>query len=328
MKRRERLKKKKYLASKDTKKQVKTSQTPVEEKENKNSIYYKHYKKLLLIPFIMLLLAIVVLIANTATTGYFINRGISFTGGLEATIINPQVDVGTIKADLMNEFPDNELEVRSIQKEGIITEIKVKTDITLEETAEVERFFSEVEKSSKPLSKDDISKESFGASMGSSFFSQLMVAVIIALVFMGFIVFLYFKSFIPSSAVILAAISDIIVTIAVIDLMGMKVGTAGIAALLMLIGYSVDTDILLSTRVLKNKEGTVYNRIITAMKTGMTMTITTTAAVVVTLMVAEPDVLKEIMTIILIGLIVDIINTWLQNAGIIRWWMEKKESEN
>ena len=96
----------------------------------------------------------------------------------------------------------------------------------------------------------------------------------------------------------------------------------------MLIGYSVDTDILLSTRVLKRKEGTIYDRVISALKTGLTMNLTTLSALLVALYFSNSPVLSQIMTILLIGLVIDIMNTWIQNAGILRWYMEKKHNES
>ena len=103
---------------------------------------------------------------------------------------------------------------------------------------------------------------------------------------------------------------------------------AGIAAFLMLIGYSVDTDILLSMRVLKMKEGSVMDRVYSAMKTGLTMNITTLAAVAVTLSFILSLDIKQVMIIILIGLLVDIVNTWIQNAGLLRWHLEKKHKKH
>jgi preprotein translocase subunit SecF len=142
---------------------------------------------------------------------------------------------------------------------------------------------------------------------------------------MAIVVFIYFKSFAPSIAVVLAALSDIIITMSITNLMGMKLSTAGIAAFLMLIGYSVDTDILLTTKVVKAKDGDMFSNILGAMKTGMTMTITTLVAVTVALIVAESPQLIQIMTIILIGLSVDLINTWIQNVAIIRFYLEKRD---
>ena len=94
----------------------------------------------------------------------------------------------------------------------------------------------------------------------------------------------------------------------------------------MLIGYSVDTDILLSTRVLKRKEGSVLDKTVDAAKTGLMMSLTAIAAVLIALIFTQSSVLKEIMIIIIIGLLADIIYTWIQNAGILRWYLERKNA--
>ena len=91
----------------------------------------------------------------------------------------------------------------------------------------------------------------------------------------------------------------------------------------MLIGYSVDTDILLTTRVLRSKEGTVFDRVMSAMKTGMIMSTTSLAAVIVAYIFTQSDVIKQIMLILAIGLAFDIIYTWFQNASILRWSLKK-----
>jgi len=148
--------------------------------------------------------------------------------------------------------------------------------------------------------------------------------MILAFLFMGIVVLITFRLPAPSLAVILAAASDIIVTLAVVNLLEIKLSKAGIVAFLMLIGYSVDTDILLSTKVLKHKRGTIMDRIYSSMKTGFTMTFTTMGAVAVALFVATSETIIQIMTILLIGLIVDIPMTYLQNTAILRWYLEKK----
>jgi preprotein translocase subunit SecF len=106
--------------------------------------------------------------------------------------------------------------------------------------------------------------------------------------------------------------------------MGLKLNTAGVAAFLMLVGYSIDTDILLSVRVLKRKEGDVFHRVMGALKTGMMMSISALIAVLTAYFLTSSAVIKEIMFILAIGLFGDIIFTWIQNAGILRWHLEKK----
>jgi len=144
---------------------------------------------------------------------------------------------------------------------------------------------------------------------------------------MGIIVFILFRTFVPSVAVIISAFADIIMTLVVVDLFGIKMSSAGIVAFLMLIGYSVDTDILLTTRLLKRSEGSLNQRIHGAFKTGMTMTLTSLMAVLVALLIVQSFsiVLTQIFTILSIGLIFDMFNTWITNVSILKWYMETKK---
>lgn len=133
---------------------------------------------------------------------------------------------------------------------------------------------------------------------------------------------------IPSAAVVLSAISDIIMTLTVVNLMGMSMTSVGIVSLLMLVGYSVDSDILMSSKILKRKEGTLNSRIFSAFKTGITMTATSLAAVLVALVIvfSLSATLAQLFTILAIGLGFDLMNTWIANLGIVKWHIEKKKN--
>lgn len=280
-------------------------------------IYEKEYKKLLIIPVLLLLLAFAQIGLQMARTGDFINKGVSLKGGLTVTI-EKSTDILELQDYLKDRFPSADVSVRALSRTGTqVGTIIEASDLDGDELIDAL-------KTRLKITKDQYSIEVMGSSLGDSFFKETFRALILAFLFMGIVVFIYFRIPIPSIAVILAAFSDIVVTLAIVNIIGMKLSTAGIAAFLMLIGYSVDTDILLSTRVLKSKEGEVIDRVYSAMKTGLTMSITTMVAVTVALIFAQSEVLKQIMTILLIGLLIDLINTWIQNAGILRWYMEKK----
>jgi preprotein translocase subunit SecF len=102
-----------------------------------------------------------------------------------------------------------------------------------------------------------------------------------------------------------------------------------IPVLLMLVGYSVDTDIMLTTKLLKRKEGGSPNkRVVDAMKTGLIMTSTTLGAMLSMLVVSYVYNITDIfyMAIVLIcGLIVDLLSTWLMNAPVLLWYVESKK---
>lgn len=290
------------------------------------NFYDTKYKQLMIIPVVMLILAIVVISIQTATTGSFINKDVSLSGGVTLTITKEgEIDIISLERILESEFINNGISVRSINKGGTQIGVIIVSDIEGTNKAELDSFIKSVENNVGELKEGEYSIEVMGSSLGDSFFKETITALLIAFLLMSLVVFAYFRTFVPSLAVILSAFSDIIVTLAIVNLMGMKIGTGGIAAFLMLVGYSVDTDMLLTTRLLKRKEGTVFDRVISSIKTGMMMTVTTMSALIVAIIFVQSAVIRQIMIIVLIGLAVDIVNTWIQNVGILRYYLEKKK---
>jgi len=291
--------------------------------------YDTQYKKLLWLPFLMLVIAIFLISLQYARTGDFLYKDISLKGGLTITVfLEKDIDIGALNQELQRAYPDQEITVRSLDSLGKQIGFIVDSDMDGSQESNIGALVLSVSSAIKtPLAQDQYTIEFIGSSLGASFFRETIVAVLFAFAFMGLVVILYFRVAIPSLAVILAAFSDIVVTLAIVNLMGIRLSTAGIAAFLMLIGYSVDTDILLSTKLLKRKEGTLMERLIEATKTGMTMTATTLVASVLALIFSESEVIRQIMIILIIGLLVDIINTWIQNVGILRIYLDRKHRQ-
>ena len=157
---------------------------------------------------------------------------------------------------------------------------------------------------------------------------QLFTSISLLLIPFTLVLFaIYFFFSVPSLAVILSAFADMVMTLAVVDYLGIEVSSAGIVAFLMLIGYSVDTDIMLTNRLLKKTSGTVNNQLWNAFKTGMSMTLTVLFAVLISLIITRSlsPVLSQIFTVILIGLIFDMINTWITNTSLLKWYVESVE---
>jgi preprotein translocase subunit SecF len=111
-------------------------------------------------------------------------------------------------------------------------------------------------------------------------------------------------------------------------LVGIPLTLPTTAALLMLIGYSVDSDILLTMRVLK-RQGKLEDKLAGAFHTGIIMTSTTLAAVLsiwVVSALGQIEILRDMAAVLLIGLLLDIMNTWITNASILKWYVEGKVS--
>lgn len=300
----------------------KTEHTETKKRQHPALEFYEHnYKKAMWFTIILLVLSIIIIGVHTAMTGDLIPRGVSLKGGVTITVpTQGAIDTDELQQHLRGSYPQASINVRAMTSAGsTIGFIVDASDVDPEDLLDtLEDEVGSLEK---------FSMETMGSALGEAFFKQTLIAVLIAFVLMSIVVFLSFKTFVPSFAVILSAVSDIAMTVAVIDLFGIRIETAGIAALLMLIGYSVDTDVLLTTRVIKREEGTVFERVIGAMKTGMTMTVTSIAAITVALIFTQSETLRQIMLILLIGLIFDIFNTWIQNVGILRIYMEHRSKK-
>ncbi len=176
---------------------------------------------------------------------------------------------------------------------------------------------------------DDIKfqKREIKPSLGESFFSLGLTVTLIGFILVVIVIFVSFREFIPSVAIIAALIFDIAGALGGMSVFRIPLSLATIPALLMMIGYSVDTDILLTTRVLKRKEGLPGERAHEAMITGLTMTFATLAALIVMITLSylgQLQVIFDISAVLIFGLLADIIATWLMNAPVLLWYVESR----
>lgn len=290
------------------------------EKQTMN-FHDKYYKLLLLIPAILVVLSLIYMVNFYNQNNDFVYKDISLTGGTTVTIYE-SFEISKLEKDLSGSL--NNLNIREIS--DLLTNeqkaVIIETTSSGDETRQVlENYFG------YELTEDNSSFEFTGSTLSESFYKQLLIAILFAFVLMAIVVFIIFRTFVPSTAVIISAFADILMTLVLVNLFGMKISSAGIVAFLMLIGYSVDTDILLTTRILKRKEGNLNQRIFGAFKTGITMTLTSLLAVLFALFVVKSFsiVLSQIFIILSIGLGFDILNTWITNVSILKWYVKKND---
>lgn len=282
------------------------------------AFYTKNYKLLMIIPIIILILSLAFITFNFLSTGELFNRDVTLKGGISATIYtDKEISIETIQKAIKVDSVVRTLTDFSTGKQvGILIEV---SEITAEELKSILETSTNIK-----LTEENYSVEETGSSLGESFFKELMITILIAFIFMSIVVFIIFRTIIPSIAVIFAALIDITVPLAIINLLGMKISSAGIVAFLLLIGYSIDTDILLTTRAIKRTGAPLFQRMYNAMKTGLTMTFSAIAVVTVGMIFSTSPIFKEMFFIIFLGLIVDMFSTWLTNTGILYSYCKKK----
>ncbi|MBU3913372.1 MAG: protein translocase subunit SecF [Nanoarchaeota archaeon] len=291
---------------------------------NKKSEWYdKYYKIFFFIPVLLTLLSLVYLGFFFSQHNDFMLKDASLSGGTTITI-NGDIDTLKLESELKPEVPDVTIRKLTDLRSGKAIAVIVESSINISELKPKVEGVLGYELTTGLNGNSSI--ESTGATLSNNFYKQLIFALIISFILMSLVIFIMFRTFIPSLAVIFAAFSDIVMPLALINILGIRLSAAGIAAFLMLIGYSVDTDILLTTRALKKRDGTLNTRIFGAFKTGILMTLTALAAVLPAFFVITglPESFRQIFLILALGLSADIFNTWLTNASIIKWYCEKK----
>lgn len=271
----------------------------------------KHWKRLMWLPLLALAVSAVVL-ANTAlSTGFILERDVELTGGKQITVPVGSADISLIEKSI----PGSKVQLTS----GITKTLQVSVPYAADETETVAMLKKLVEFEGEPTVR------SIGPVLGEIFFRQALIAFAAAFILMSIVVFAIFRSAVPSGIVILSVVVDIGVTLGIMNVMGIEMSLPVLAALLMLIGYSVDTDILLTTNMLRSRELPMLDRIRNGMKTGLLMTITAIAALLSLYLVTGSFVLERIALVLIIGLCVDVFATWFTNVGILRWHMERRQ---
>jgi preprotein translocase subunit SecF len=267
-------------------------------------------KQLVIIPLVILVISLVALAFMTATTGMPVKPGIDFSGGTALTIITPDT-----KDQLESVFAGYPL----VSIEEGINNGKYLTFSSMDDTQY--ESLSALVSSKYPDARVDQIGEAFGKTLQY----QALIALILAFIGMAIVVFIAFRTLVPSAAVVLSAFADMAMTAVMMNIVGIPLTLGTTAALLMLIGYSVDSDILLTTRVLK-RQGKLADKFSGAFHTGIIMTSTTIAAIIVLFLVSwfgQVIVVEQIAAVLLIGLVFDIMNTWLTNVGILKWYVLK-----
>ncbi len=266
-------------------------------------------QQLMAIPLVLLVLSVAFIGLHLATTGMPVTPGLDFSGGTAVTIRTTETH-----EQLQTVFAGYPLKEISDMNDAKFLKFGTMDDTTA-------KALSALVSAKYP----DASISQISETFGKTLQYQAFIALIMSFIGMAIVVFISVRTFVPSVAVVLSAFADMAMTAAAMNILGINltIGTTG--ALLMLIGYSVDSDILLTNRVLK-RQGKLHDKLAGAFHTGIIMTSTTFAAITALFIVSwlgSIQIIMEISAVLLIGLFFDILNTWLTNAAILKWYVQK-----
>ncbi|GGN91843.1 MULTISPECIES: protein translocase subunit SecF [Haloarcula] len=270
-------------------------------------------RQLVAVPLVVLAVALIVLAGWWAMTGSPVALGVDFTGGSEV-----RIETTLSQQEIRQSFDEPVVSVQGIERatddDNVGNQYVVTFDSsdigairdTVDSNEQMERLQSGT---TSPL---------FGAE------NQRLAVLGVGVAFLGMslLAFAFFRTFVPSIAIVVSAFSDIVIPVAIMNLVGIKLSLGTVAALLMLIGYSVDSDILLNNHVLR-RSGGFYESTYRAMRTGVTMTLTSIAAMAVMAVTATLfgiELMASIGIVLVLGLTADLMNTYMLNVTLLRWY--------
>lgn len=280
-------------------------------------------RQLVAIPLAVLAIALLILGATWLLTGAPATMGIEFTGGSELTI-ETESDRADIEAAFGGELESIQ-EVVGEENQFILR--FESTDLRVDDPDE-QGLVDIAEAELTPVGDSDsvvLGERVVSPAFAGEQQSLALLAIAVAFIGMSLLAFVLFRTFIPSVAIVVSAFSDIMIPLAVMSLLDISLTFGTVAALLMLIGYSVDSDILLNNHILR-RSGDFYESTYRAMRTGVTMTLTSMTAMFAMFVVATIfgiEILSAIGLILFVGLAADLMNTYMLNLSLLRWYKFK-----
>jgi len=276
---------------------------------------YEEYsnRQLAAIPLAILAAALLVIVAVYILTGTPVGLGLAFTGGTEI-----EVSADASASEIQATFEDAGLEVESVRSARAVGSGGESSYILETQATDADPYREAAGEAGYTIERVEVRSAAFGSDSQQ----QALIAVVIAFIGMSVLVALMFRSLVPSLAIVASAFSDIVIPVALMNVLGIDLTLGTVAALLMIIGYSVDSDILLNNHILR-RHGDFYESAGRAMRTGVSMTITSIAAMVVMAVVARLmgiPLLPDIGIVLVLGLSADLMNTYMLNMSLLRWY--------
>ena len=235
------------------------------------------------------------------------NYGIDFTGG--TTI---QVDLGKQVAieDVEKTLKDYELDPQIIYAGEGNTQVVIKTIKSLDNAGRNE-VINTLEQAYGITEDDVLASEQFGPSVGDELKVNALKAIIIASIGMLIYIIFRFKSWKYGFSAVAGVVHDVLIVIAFYAIFGFTVNNPFIAAILTLVGYSINDTIVIFDRIRENKalhtrDNSEVNidRSINQTLNGTIMTSLTTLVVMVPLCIMVSSSIREFIIPLMVGVIV------------------------
>lgn len=153
---------------------------------------------------------------------------------------------------------------------------------------------------------------------------QVRNAIVVTLIVIGVAAAIAFRRRLTIGAILLVVGLDIVGVLGCMALFQVPLSSASLIGILMLIAYAIDTNVLLTWRVLKRAGGGARDHATGSMRTGAIMTIAVLIFVLSFNILTTAHQINELTMTLAFGILINFANTWLLNAEILVRYAERK----
>ena len=257
-----------------------------------------------------------------------LNFGIDFTGG---TTLQFDLDKTKYSVDVENEIRDivkkhantNDITIQKTGESGV----SVKTiEMTNEQS---DKVIEDVKKAYKLEQKHVLANEKVSGTVSGRLIGDSVKAILLAIILMLIYITIRFD-FQSGTSAVLALAHDVIIMLGFYALFGFTVNTGFIAAVLTIVGYSINATIIVFDRVRENnrmmKKATpdeIADKAITSSYLRAINSSLTTLFTIGVLYVMGVDSIKEFALPIIVGIVAGTYSSLFIAGPFWAWWKKK-----
>ncbi|MEM0379533.1 MAG: hypothetical protein QXY16_02095 [Nanopusillaceae archaeon] len=276
------------------------------------SFIEKYYKQIFVISISILIVATTYLLYRFLVFNSIVDFSVEITGG--NLIVFPKLI--------------SELEVESILRDLGITDYNLYVsggNIYIETSAKDIKEFLNILKE-KNISEELITVQEFSSYIGELVLEQLIRLFIISTVLISIFIMLRFRKKQPVFGILLVIFWDFILVLTLINLFGLKLGFIGVVAMLGILGFAIDNNIVLATNVFQEKELSFNDRIKLSLKVGLLMEIFILFVLIPLILIVDLPIVKEFSMVWLFIVISDTYSYLFLNVAMYKYFEKRNQT--
>lgn len=248
-----------------------------------------------------------------------LNLGIDFTGGNVVQVEFTQPTAIEDIRQVLNSVGQGGSVIQSYSERGVIIRISANEEEARRQAVEALR--------AKFSGMQVIRLEKVGPVVGAELRQEAFIALILALA--GILAYITFRFQFRFAVVSVAALlHDAIITLGIFSLTGMEISSSFIAAILTIVGYSLNDTIVVLDRIRENWKNLRSTGIVDLLNSSINQTLSrtintsvTTLLPVVALYVWGGEVLRSFSFALLVGILVGTYSSIYVASGLLaEWW--------